>query len=312
MSPEPQTAAELRAHYADVFARTRAPCRPVSVVLPVQVAPKRKVDPALPRARHDWPRDLRHLPAPVRAKVIIADTARCHGLTPEDITGPGRTSRLVEARFDAIASVAHACPTFSIPKIGSIFNRDQSSIYNAFTQRGIPARPRTEVIAASRTPQTRPPRTGRTLENIRRDKRQRDDAILNKWATGASRQEIVDAIPGISSVVVTNVLSSARRAGDKRAGHGSRQKPATSSLPVPIKALAAPLTALHPQRNAVILKLARERWKPSWIARHLGLGKNVVIGVISRARAAGLLPLIEASPSKRVSLAPVSIGGPAS
>lgn len=69
-------------------------------------------------------------------KRIIAQVAERHGLQPRDVTGPGRTKKIVACRFEAICEVHKAYPHWSLPKLGLVFNRDHTSILHALQKAG--------------------------------------------------------------------------------------------------------------------------------------------------------------------------------
>lgn len=67
---------------------------------------------------------------------VIRMVALANGMRVEDIIGPSRTRRFVQARFDAIKAVADARPDLSTIQIGKIFGRDHTSIIHALSKRG--------------------------------------------------------------------------------------------------------------------------------------------------------------------------------
>lgn len=68
-------------------------------------------------------------------RCIINRVAADHGVTYDDIVGPGRSALIVRARFEAIAAVAKANPRFNAPQIGRIFGgRNHTTILNALSQ----------------------------------------------------------------------------------------------------------------------------------------------------------------------------------
>ncbi len=62
------------------------------------------------------------------AKEIVRNSASKFDLDPEDITGPRRFSKMVQARDEAIDKVRKNIRTWSYTKIGKFFNRDHTSI----------------------------------------------------------------------------------------------------------------------------------------------------------------------------------------
>jgi chromosomal replication initiation ATPase DnaA len=125
------SAQEMQEHYKAVHARLFTPKRvpkPVLVEAPTQEeAPKPEMtfDAAL----------LDSLPPGLQAKAnarrIVAEVAARHGITVEEIFGEGRTRLLANARWDAIALVKRANPSWSLHALGAFFGRDHTSILHA-------------------------------------------------------------------------------------------------------------------------------------------------------------------------------------
>lgn len=65
---------------------------------------------------------------------IIAEVARRHGVTPEDIIGTRRWRPLVIARHHAVYEVALRRPDLSLGQIGTIFGgRDHATVHNSIS-----------------------------------------------------------------------------------------------------------------------------------------------------------------------------------
>lgn len=77
-------------------------------------------------------------PAKRSARSIMLEVAARHGLGVEDLTGPRRSVRLVEARHEAMAAVATERPDMSLVQIGRIFGkRDHTTVFYALGKRGV-------------------------------------------------------------------------------------------------------------------------------------------------------------------------------
>jgi hypothetical protein len=61
---------------------------------------------------------------------ILHECAKDHGVTVEDLIGWGRTTRLVNARRDAIWRL-HQRGTMSLKQIGRLLNKDHTTILHA-------------------------------------------------------------------------------------------------------------------------------------------------------------------------------------
>lgn len=77
---------------------------------------------------------VERLPSPAQpivrkpSRQIIAEVAKAHGLTPEDLTGRKRYLPLVHARCEAMRKVKQERPALSFPQIGRMFNRDHTTV----------------------------------------------------------------------------------------------------------------------------------------------------------------------------------------
>lgn len=67
---------------------------------------------------------------------IIDRFAKAHKVSVGEIVGPRRSRYLIAPRFEAIVAVAIERPDMSLPQIGRLFNRDHTSIINAFKKMG--------------------------------------------------------------------------------------------------------------------------------------------------------------------------------
>lgn len=75
---------------------------------------------------------------------IIARTAADFGVTTGAIVGGDRSKRATDARYAAIHAVRVARPTYSLLRLGRIFDKDHTAILNAFRrmeERGVPQPP---------------------------------------------------------------------------------------------------------------------------------------------------------------------------
>jgi hypothetical protein len=67
-----------------------------------------------------------------RAMRIVQAVAAAHGVKAEDILGQGRTYKIRDARFEAVAKVYVELPQWTLHKIGSFFGgRDHTTILHA-------------------------------------------------------------------------------------------------------------------------------------------------------------------------------------
>ena len=66
-----------------------------------------------------------------RARRIVSDVARRHGLQPVDIYRPGRFRHICRARKEAINAVHEEFPKWSAPQLGNLFQRDWTTILHA-------------------------------------------------------------------------------------------------------------------------------------------------------------------------------------
>lgn len=144
------SAEDLRAHYSAVLGRAVARDRAAAA----RLAGQRAAEDARRRTQQEWraeqarrvDEELRdaapqvHATLGVRARSfrrIIAEVEARHGLSAGDIPGPGRTARVVAARFEAIAEVRAAYPDKSLPWLGRVFNRDHTTILHALRKMGL-------------------------------------------------------------------------------------------------------------------------------------------------------------------------------
>jgi len=118
--------------------KARTPAGPADAVPANIPGPLKPADPPKTGERDIWfLQSLEFLPAPRRAKMIKAHAAKAHGLTVEDLEGPRRTSAVVRARWEAIAAIAKANPSWSLPQIGRCFNKDHTTVLNALREMGV-------------------------------------------------------------------------------------------------------------------------------------------------------------------------------
>ena len=64
-------------------------------------------------------------------RTLIAAVAHDHGMTYDDMVGPGRTRRVASVRHLAMESVVAARPNLSMGQIGGYFNRAHSTVLYA-------------------------------------------------------------------------------------------------------------------------------------------------------------------------------------
>jgi chromosomal replication initiation ATPase DnaA len=123
----------------DVWAKRREEMASVELaVVPAQA--KAYEDKAIARHREAEARRIERLKARMIAggvRGIIAEVALAHGVSVEDILGPGRSGPLVKARHQAIIEVATRRPAFSLPQIGRCFSRDHTTILHVLRKYGI-------------------------------------------------------------------------------------------------------------------------------------------------------------------------------
>lgn len=78
-------------------------------------------------------------PTPKQFTLAIVESvvARHPGVTVQDVLGPCRLRKIVNARFEAIAEIAEARPHWSYPTIGRLFGgRDHTTIMHALNRLG--------------------------------------------------------------------------------------------------------------------------------------------------------------------------------
>jgi hypothetical protein len=74
----------------------------------------------------------------VETKQVVAAIAKRYGVTFNDIIGPSRKSKIVDARYEAIVTVAQLRHTWSLPEIGRFFgNRDHTSILHCIKKMAV-------------------------------------------------------------------------------------------------------------------------------------------------------------------------------
>ena len=74
------------------------------------------------------------------ARAVMARVALEMDVRIEDLLGPRRSAKLVEARHKAIIAVALERPKLSLPQIGKLFNRDHTTIMHALQKHGVDRR----------------------------------------------------------------------------------------------------------------------------------------------------------------------------
>jgi chromosomal replication initiator protein len=75
-------------------------------------------------------RDWLLVARPRSARQIIAQVAKDHGLTADELTGPSRKKVVVEARWTAMRTI-RAETKLSTPQIGRLFHRDHTTVLHA-------------------------------------------------------------------------------------------------------------------------------------------------------------------------------------
>jgi hypothetical protein len=74
----------------------------------------------------------------VETQQVVRAIAGRHGVTFNDIMGPGRKRSIVAARYEAIVTVAQLRHTWSLPQIGRFFgNRDHTSILHCIKKMAV-------------------------------------------------------------------------------------------------------------------------------------------------------------------------------
>jgi hypothetical protein len=74
----------------------------------------------------------------VETQHVVAAIAKRHGVTFNDIMGPGRKAKIVAARFEAIVTVAQLRHTWSLPQIGRFFgDRDHTTILHCIKKMAV-------------------------------------------------------------------------------------------------------------------------------------------------------------------------------
>lgn len=96
-----------------------------------------------------------------RARSIIADVAKEHGVTAEDLCSRSRVRRLAYPRFDAMSRLRalHNAPgrhVFSLPQIGNILGgRDHTSVIHGLRKAAELFGPRPPVYPVHESEETR-------------------------------------------------------------------------------------------------------------------------------------------------------------
>jgi hypothetical protein len=119
------------------FVTTQAPPTPVVVI------PERGRAATEATAGHDriiWNLGSSDSPQ-MRARSLVAVVAGKYGVRPQDIRGPRRSSKLIQARFEAYLSVVDQCPEWSYTDIGQFFNKDHTTIVSAVKKHGAHKQP---------------------------------------------------------------------------------------------------------------------------------------------------------------------------
>lgn len=72
---------------------------------------------------------------------LIGMVAAWHGVTADEIVGPGKPSNIMAARHDAVVAVYTNCRfqggRYSLKQIGKVFHRDHTSILHSLKKAGI-------------------------------------------------------------------------------------------------------------------------------------------------------------------------------
>jgi hypothetical protein len=106
--------------------------KPASVKSPER-RPAKPPRPTVAAVGYGAPVDLLWIASP---KTIVKLVALRHNLSPDDLSGPRRSSHVVKARHEAIALVYTHCPHLSLPAIGRWFQRDHTTILHALRKAG--------------------------------------------------------------------------------------------------------------------------------------------------------------------------------
>ena len=120
---------------------------PEPVVIPLnskcvlrEAARKRRIE-ELERQRIAGREKLIRQSAHKDARAVIARVALEMDVRIEDLLGPRRSVKLVEARHKAMIAVALERPKLSLPQIGRLFNRDHTTIIHALQKHGVSRSP---------------------------------------------------------------------------------------------------------------------------------------------------------------------------
>lgn len=144
--------ASLSAHYADVKARLRGNVQrqarqdagriemPRTIVMDDKMQEGMRED-LVKRIRfHEREAErLRNELVAIRTPVrtIINVVADKHHVTLEEIIGPSRSSKISEARHEAMALAYQNRPDLSTPMIARVFNRDHTTLLHAVKKMGV-------------------------------------------------------------------------------------------------------------------------------------------------------------------------------
>lgn len=131
---------DMQAHYRAVRSRLNggkpAP-KPLKIEIPAEAAE------LVARFTEIEIKPRQHLPAPessvVKARKAVAEIAKAHGFTPEEIYGPRVHAPLVRARFSAYAAVYRMNPHWSGCRTARFFNRDHTTYLRALRKMGLKA-----------------------------------------------------------------------------------------------------------------------------------------------------------------------------
>lgn len=128
------------------IAAATPPPPPEPVVIPLtskcvlrEAARKRRIE-ELERQRIAGREKLIRQSAHKDARAVIARVALEMDVRIEDLLGPRRSVKLVEARHKAMIAVALERPKLSLPQIGRLFNRDHTTIIHALQKHGVDRR----------------------------------------------------------------------------------------------------------------------------------------------------------------------------
>ena len=124
---------EIQANYRRLSFRPPTP----------NIVPRERVGirppPPLPEPPPPKPRDILDVASLVDlgAEDMLRTIAHAYGFTADDIRGPRRHKRLVEARFDAYCRITKARPDWSLLRLGRFFRRDHTTLLSALRKHGL-------------------------------------------------------------------------------------------------------------------------------------------------------------------------------